>query len=109
MQLHHRYDSESKKVQAFQMVYDKGELKRHVVAKADADLTLKDHRCGGRIAVVPGLPAGIRWAVCAKCGREADRNQRVSPIVDGNIIGGPEAFEPRCEACWQPPPEPHIG
>jgi thymidine kinase len=46
--------------------------------------------------------------ICARCGEPADRTQRVTPITDGNIIGGPEAFEPRCATCWHPPPEPHI-
>jgi thymidine kinase len=47
--------------------------------------------------------------VCAQCGKMADRTQRTEPIVNGNIIGGPEAFEPRCAACWHPPPEEHIA
>jgi thymidine kinase len=50
-----------------------------------------------------------RTAVCARCGKPADRNQRTAPIVAGNIVGGPEAFEPRCKACWHPPPEAHIA
>ncbi|UCG17607.1 MAG: hypothetical protein JSV19_06155 [Phycisphaerales bacterium] len=50
----------------------------------------------------------VMTATCAKCGRPATRNQRTTPIVDGNIVGGPEAFEPRCAECWHPPPEPHI-
>ncbi len=49
------------------------------------------------------------WAVCAVCGQPADCNQRTTPIQDGNIVGGPEAFEPRCRAHWRPPPEPHIA
>lgn len=49
-----------------------------------------------------------RTAECARCGKPADRNQRTVPIVDGNIVGGPEAFEPRCASCWHPPPEAHI-
>ncbi len=49
------------------------------------------------------------WAVCAVCGQPADCNQRTTPIQDGNIVGGPEAFEPRCRAHWTAPPEPHIA
>ncbi len=45
-------------------------------------------------------------AHCAKCGREATRTHRLTPIIDGNLIGGPESFEPRCESCWHRPPEP---
>ncbi len=44
-----------------------------------------------------------RSAVCAGCGRVARFTQRVAPIVDGNMIGGSESFEPRCQACWTPP------
>ncbi len=45
-------------------------------------------------------------AICARCGAPAERTQRLTPIVDGNLIGGPESFEPRCVNCWHPPPEP---
>jgi thymidine kinase len=45
-------------------------------------------------------------AVCARCGAVADRTQRLTPIVDGNMVGGPESYEARCQACWTPPPEP---
>jgi thymidine kinase len=51
----------------------------------------------------------LRTAVCASCGKSANRNQRTTPIVARNIVGGPEAFEPRCEECWSPPPEDHIA
>ncbi len=45
-------------------------------------------------------------ARCARCGRTADHTQRLAPIVDGNLVGGPESYEPRCAKCWRPPPEP---
>jgi thymidine kinase len=44
-------------------------------------------------------------AVCAKCGAQADRTQRLTPIIDGQMVGGPESYEPRCQNCWLPPPE----
>ncbi len=47
----------------------------------------------------------LKRAVCARCGRPADHTQRTAPIVGGNLVGGPEAFEPRCVSCWSPPPE----
>jgi len=50
----------------------------------------------------------LRTAICASCGKPANRNQRTTPIVAGDIVGGPEAFEPRCEECWYPPPEDHV-
>jgi len=50
----------------------------------------------------------IKRATCACCGRPADHTQRTAPIVDANIVGGQEAFEPRCLNCWAPPPEDPI-
>lgn len=47
----------------------------------------------------------VKKALCAGCGREADHTQRTTPIVNGCMVGGPEAFEPRCSSCWRPPPE----
>ncbi len=47
-----------------------------------------------------------RHAVCARCNRPADRTQRLTPIVGGDLVGGPEAYEPRCRRCWRAPPEP---
>ena len=50
--------------------------------------------------------AVVRHAICARCGATADRTQRLTPIIDGNMVGGPESYEPRCRSCWTPPPEP---
>ncbi len=45
-----------------------------------------------------------RNGVCARCGAVADRTQRLTPIEDGRLVGGAEAYEPRCQRCWWPPP-----
>lgn len=45
-------------------------------------------------------------ASCASCGAVANHTQRLTPIVNGNMVGGPESYEPRCANCWRPPPEP---
>jgi pyridoxal phosphate enzyme (YggS family) len=42
-------------------------------------------------------------ATCAHCGRPADRTQRLTPIVNGQMVVDPSHYEPRCTACWQPP------
>lgn len=42
---------------------------------------------------------------CARCGAVANRTQRKTPIVGGNLIGGPESYEARCRKCWSPPQE----
>lgn len=47
-------------------------------------------------------------AVCARCGGAGEHTQRLTPVVGGDIVGGPDAFEPRCAACWRPPPEPPV-
>ena len=43
---------------------------------------------------------------CRTCGGVATRTQRLTPIVNGDLVGGPDRYEARCEACWAPPPEP---
>jgi thymidine kinase len=43
---------------------------------------------------------------CAVCGRPADRTQRKTPLRGGRIVGGTDAFESRCAACFRPPLEP---
>lgn len=45
----------------------------------------------------------VKRAVCARCGAAADRTQRLTPIVDDKMVGGPESYEPRCRDCWAPP------
>lgn len=45
------------------------------------------------------------FAVCARCGGRAEWTQRLTPIVEGRLVGGPEAYEPRCAKCWHKPPE----
>lgn len=44
-------------------------------------------------------------AICARCQKPANHTQRLTPIVDGNMVGGSESYEPRCQSCWTPPPE----
>lgn len=45
-----------------------------------------------------------RTTTCACCGGVADHTQRLTPIVDGRMVGGSDHYEPRCAACWRPPP-----
>ena len=45
-------------------------------------------------------------ATCARCDAVASRTQRLTPIIGGNMADAPENYEPRCPACWTPPPEP---
>jgi len=45
---------------------------------------------------------------CRVCGSPARFSQRMVPVVDGQMVGGPQEYEPRCAACfvpWSGPPE----
>ena len=44
-------------------------------------------------------------ADCAQCHRPANRTQRLTPIIGGNMVGGSESYEPRCLECWRAPGE----
>ncbi len=48
----------------------------------------------------------VLTATCARCKKVADHTQRLTPIIDGNMVDGPENYEPRCRKCWSAPPEP---
>lgn len=44
-----------------------------------------------------------RTARCRVCGEAAEHTQRTAPI-SGSMVGGPEAYEPRCGRCFVAPP-----
>lgn len=46
----------------------------------------------------------IKTGICSRCGKTADRTQRLTPVVDADMVGAAESYEPRCQACWTPPP-----
>ncbi len=76
--------------------------KRVIVAGLDTDYR------GGPFEPVPELLAVAEYvtkthAVCVVCGNPACRTQRV--IQGGNqiLVGGGEAYEPRCRRCYQAP------
>ena len=48
----------------------------------------------------------VLTAECKACGRPANRTHRTVPLLDNNLVGGPEEFEPRCEKCFTPPAAP---
>ncbi len=48
----------------------------------------------------------IKTGTCSRCGKIADRTQRLTPVVDFDMVGAAESYEPRCQACWTPPPTP---
>lgn len=42
-------------------------------------------------------------ATCARCGAAATHTQRLVDSDAPIVVGGVEAYEPRCAACFQPP------
>lgn len=76
-----------------------------------------DHDAWGR--PFPPLPDLCRQAdavellhaPCAVCGRPAAYSQRVVPVTDDEMVGGPGEYEPRCRAHFTPlpPPAPHYA
>jgi len=78
----------------------------------DVFVTLLDRDSWGRVfPIVKRLNAVademvMLHATCARCQRPANRTQRLTPIIDGQMVGGPESYEPRCMECWRPPSEP---
>jgi thymidine kinase len=42
--------------------------------------------------------------VCASCSQPAEFTQRVAAVSGQRMVGGPEAYEPRCGKCFQAPP-----
>jgi thymidine kinase len=41
-------------------------------------------------------------AVCVKCGRPANRTQRIIASQERVVVGASEAYEARCRHCWDP-------
>jgi thymidine kinase len=41
-------------------------------------------------------------AVCTACGGTASRSQRLAPEATTVLVGGSEAYEARCRACFEP-------
>lgn len=44
------------------------------------------------------------FAQCAKCGGKANRTQRVTPVTRGEMVAGRDAYEARCDMCFEAPP-----
>ena len=77
----------------------------------DVMVTMLDRDSWGRVfPLVKQLNAVademvMMHATCARCQRPANRTQRLTPIIDGQMVGGSESYEPRCLECWRPPSE----
>lgn len=71
-----------------------------------------DHDAWGRpFPPLPALKALADEVValtspCRVCGAPAKFSQRMQPIDDPRMVGGLADYEPRCDACFTPLPEP---
>lgn len=50
------------------------------------------------------IAGGVAYltGTCARCGRPSTRTQRLAGTTDRIVVGGPEMYEARCEACFVP-------
>lgn len=48
----------------------------------------------------------ILYASCSVCGRPGRYSQRMVPVRDDDMVGGPGEYEPRCREHFQPLPGP---
>ena len=76
-----------------------------IITALDRDSWGRPFTVADRLTALADEPV-LRSTVCAGCGSTADRTQRLTPIIDGNMVGGPESYEARCRSCWVRPPEP---
>lgn len=75
--------------------------KRVIAAGIDHDVW------GRRFAPLPALKAladevTILTTPCRQCGGPARFSQRMTAVRDGDLVGGPGAYQPRCAACFVP-------
>lgn len=77
--------------------------RRVIVAGLDRDCWSKPFHPIPEVAAIADEVVRTE-AVCAGCGREATLTCRHTPIRAGHtMVGGPEAYEPRCAHCFRPP------
>jgi thymidine kinase len=74
---------------------------RVIVAGLDQDYT------GRPFEPMPALLAIAEYitktlAVCMKCGKPANRTQRIIPSRERVVVGASEAYEARCRHCFDP-------
>jgi len=74
---------------------------RVIVAALDQDYL------GKPFGAIPNLLAVAEYitknlAICVRCGNPANRSQRIRGSQDRIQVGGGDAYEPRCRACFRP-------
>lgn len=82
--------------------------KRVMVAALDLDMWGLQFEVIERIRELAGV-VRVQRSICAACGKPATHTHRKTPIINNQIVGGSEDFEPRCRDCWSPPREAHIN
>jgi len=48
----------------------------------------------------------LRTVPCTVCGRPARYSQRMVPVTEPTMVGGPAEYQPRCRDCFEPLPGP---
>lgn len=81
--------------------------KRVMVAALDLDMWGFQFSVIEQIRELAGV-VRVQRSICAACGKPATHTHRKTPIIQNQIVGGSEDFEPRCRDCWSPPREAHI-
>lgn len=81
--------------------------KRVIVTALDLDMWGLPFGSVDRIREIAGV-VRVQQGCCACCGKPATHTYRKTPLVGKNLVGGADDFEPRCGACWSPPPENHV-
>lgn len=81
--------------------------KRVIVTALDLDMWGQPFDTIERLREIAGSVRVLR-ARCARCHQPATHTHRITPIVNRNLVGGGDDFEPRCRNCWSPPDSPRI-
>jgi thymidine kinase len=76
---------------------------RVVLAGVDLDHRGQPFPVMARLRLVAGIVVDRR-AQCSRCGESAQFTQRLILGNDRIIVGGREAYEPRCASCFEAPP-----
>jgi len=74
-----------------------------LIAALQPDSWGRPFRLVSRLSEIADQPVAT-YATCAGCGGRADRTQRLTPIVNGQMVVEAHHYEPRCRPCWRPPP-----
>lgn len=73
--------------------------RRVVVAGIDFNVWGKPFEALKQLKAIADRVESLRIP-CTKCGRPAPFTQRMTPVLNGDWVGGPGDYEPRCPDCF---------